>query len=375
MGYEPCSEISPECQPDRGWSFVEGLAKLRCPCCGERQKEQNEQQLQHGDVFVRLEGEQTFEAFFQIGELIGHGTFGKVYCCRFRASDLCVKVVATTGRHAARAAKLPNDEKLQLLRRIASVQHPNIVRYQQFLQSNDSLYVVMSRCLGPDLAEHLEAVGHLKLQDLKGLSRMMLSAIAAVHQCGLMHRDIKPENFRFRDPSATTLQLLDFGAAKITDDTLKAHTVVGTLLYAAPEVFEGTYGRSCDLWSCGVVIFLLVSGHLPFQTSDVTMLRSMHRDPVLNGECLFRGEHWRQAPLGARSLVRGLLSVNPGQRLKAHEANDHAWFQSFDEAMQTYDCLPAGSPLSRCEGSRLKLADLKRSNFEWNLADSDTSED
>ncbi|CAE7587569.1 CIPK23 [Symbiodinium sp. CCMP2456] len=204
MGYERCAEFSSECQPDRGWSFVEGLAKLRCPCCGERQKDQNEQQ--HGDVFVRLEGEQTFEAFFQIGELIGHGTFGKVYCCRpFRADDLCVKVVATTGRHAARASKLPNEEKLQLLRRIASVQHPNIVRYHQFLQSNDSLYVVMSRCLGPDLAEHLEGVGHLKLQDVKSLSRMMLSAVAAVHQRGRALARAR-ENFRFRDQFATTLQ-------------------------------------------------------------------------------------------------------------------------------------------------------------------------
>ncbi|CAE7232343.1 RPS6KA5 [Symbiodinium natans] len=324
MGYEPCAEFSAEGkqQPDqdRGLSwirFVQGVARVTSPaiCCGERQKEVPKHEP--ADVLVSLEGEQTFEALFQIGELIGHGTFGKVYGCSYRSSgthDLCVKIVATSGRHAARASRLPKDEKLQLLRLIASLRHPNIVRYFRFLQSSEMLYVVMSRCLGPDLAEHVEAVGHLKMKDVKSFSRMMLSAVASVHQHGLMHRDVKPENFRFTDPAATTLQLLDFGAAKIGDDVPKVHTVVGTLLYAAPEVFEGAYARSCDLWSCGAVIFFLVSGHLPFQTSDVTMLRSMHRDPVLNGECLFRGEYWRQAPLGARSLVRGLLSVEARHR-------------------------------------------------------------
>ncbi|CAE7705253.1 CPK10 [Symbiodinium pilosum] len=378
MGYELHAEFSNDgetqhCQ-DGGvsWTrFVQGFARLAHPaiCCGARQEKQDKLT----DVVLSLEGEQNFKDLFRVGELIGHGTFGKVYSCSRLSGEeaLCVKIVATSGRHAARASKLPAGERYDLLRQIASLRHPNIVKYHQFLQSGDFLYVVMSRCLGPDLADHLEATGHLKMQDVKELSRMMLSAVAAVHQHGLMHRDVKPENFRFKDLTTTTLQLLDFGAAKIADDVPKAHTVVGTLLYAAPEVFDGAYGRSCDLWSCGAVIFYLVSGHLPFQTSDVTMLRSMHRDPVLNGECLFRGEHWRQAPMGARSLVRGLLSVDVNRRLTADEACDHDWFLSFDEAIQAND--DPLSPMNRCEGSRVKLADLKRTYFDWNLADSDNS--
>ncbi|CAJ1370642.1 unnamed protein product [Effrenium voratum] len=337
---------------------VSSLPCLPAICCGERKQEQSQ--------LLELEGA-SFEALFTLGELIGHGTFGKVYGCQaYGGTDLCVKIVGVSGRHAARAAKLPNDEKLELLRLLRTLHHPNIVRYHQFFQSADAMYIVMSRCLGPDLMDHMEAVGELKMQAVKDISRMMLLAIDAVHRHGLMHRDIKPENFRFKDSDAAVLQLLDFGGAKVAGDVPKAHTVTGTLLYVAPEVFDGVYTKSCDVWSCGIVVFLLVSGHLPFQTSDVTILRSMHRDPVLTGECLFRGERWRQAPATARGLVRGLLS-EAATRLTAAAASEHPWLESGDaEAEESDESCVASSG----SGSH----ELKRTYFAWNLAESDASE-
>jgi len=334
-----------------------------------------------------LEAE-TFEERFDLREKIGEGSFGKVFACSPRSSvqeydsALCVKVVATKGRHAAREAKLPCDEKQELLRLLDSLRHPHIVRYHLFLETDETLYIIMSRCLGPDLVDHMEANGNaLLISSVRDLARQMLHAIAAVHDHGLMHRDAKPENFRFKDPSATTLQLLDFGAAKPSDERPKAHTVTGTLLYAAPEVFSGDYCRSCDLWSCGVILFLLVSGQLPFQTSDVKILRSMHRDPVLTGDCLFRGERWHMAPDNAKSLVRGLLMVDAPSRFSAASACAHKWFSSSDsdELEEVHARLAAESggvsTLRRCGSSRIALADLNRSYFVWNLAECDDDDD
>lgn len=319
------------------WLF-QGVLQVHC-CCGERAKALEEPQSDGGE---------NFEASFTLGKLIGHGSFGKVYACQSSSNEnLCVKIVATSGHHGAHVAKLPKEEKLELLR-----------------------YIVMSRCQGPDLMEHMEASGDLSMQAVKEISRMMLLAIGAVHSKGLMHRDIKPENFRFKDSAATTLQLLDFGGAKVADETPKAHSITGTLLYAAPEVFKGFYNRSCDLWSCGIVIFLLVSGHLPFQTSDVTMLRSMHQDPVLMGECLFRGVRWLQAPNAARSLVRGLLCVKPSLRLTAAAACEHHWMQCCDkdsaETSSTED-QEKDSVVSPFESGSHDLKRTPRS-FAWNLA-------
>mmetsp|Transcript_10982 Transcript_10982/g.12716 ORF Transcript_10982/g.12716 Transcript_10982/m.12716 type:complete len:221 (-) Transcript_10982:151-813(-) len=199
-----------------------------------------------------------------------------------------------------------------------------------------------------------------------------------------LRRSLKSSNCSFsgslaaragcRPPTPTILQLLDFGGAKVADETPKAHSVTGTLLYAAPEVFKSFYSRSCDLWSCGIVIFLLVSGHLPFQTSDVTMLRSMHQDPVLMGECLFRGVRWLQAPRAARSLVRGLLCIEPSCRLTAVAACEHQWMcaDKDSETSSTEEEKDVVSPFE--SGSH----DLKRTprNFAWNLAaESDASDD
>jgi len=341
-------------------------------------------------LLLDLEGSlETFEDHFRLGDKIGEGTFGKVYACSPIGEDVsegetcCVKVVATEGRHAAREAKLPDAEKLQLLWLFDALQHPNIIRYRRFIQSADNLYIVMSRCMGPDLVDHIEAAGGaLPLAAVQDLGRQILSAIAVVHSHGIMHRDIKPENFRFKDPSATVVQLLDFGAAKPSDTMPKAHTVTGTLCYAAPEVFDGVYCKSCDLWSAGVVLFVLVSGQLPFQSSDVTMLRSMHRDPVLTGDCLFRGERWHKATRDAKSLVRGLLTVEPCARLTAAGAQEQRWLCNHEDDGNEGDGLQHGghaerpgdvdesvSSLRRVGSSKIALADLKRSYFVWDLND------
>lgn len=345
-------------------------------------------------------GEEFFQERYQLGEKIGEGAFGKVYVCT-RAhhpgrqtnleqdEPLCVKVVGTKGRHAARVANLPISDKHELLAAFDALEHPHIVRYHQFLQTSSALYIVMSRCEGPDLVDHLQVSGDLlPMREVQLLAAQITSAVACVHGLGMMHRDIKAENFRFRDPAATELQLVDFGAAKLADSTAKAHTVTGTLLYAAPEVFDGIYAQSCDLWSVGVVLFLLISGQLPFETSDMTMLRSMHHDPVLTGDCLFRGVRWKKASAEVRSLVRGLLTVNPLMRLTAPAAASHPWVStiatnrsqddqgdsSLPRAISRDSAMSASqtslSSVAGCMSSKTGLANLKRTYFVWDMADS-----
>jgi len=161
---------------------------------------------------------------------------------------------------------------------------------------------------------------------------------------------------------------LDFGFATPTTSAARLRTVVGTLIYAAPEVFDGFYCPKCDLWSVGVVLYQFFCGSPPFETSDVTILRSLHRDPVLTGDSLFRGSHWRDAPRMAQSLIRGLLTVDPALRLSAHEASSHQWFTS--------EANHEEARMSRCNSLRrnssfVAISALKRqrSYFMWDLAD------
>jgi ribosomal protein S6 kinase alpha-5 len=197
-----------------------------------------------------------------------------------------------------------------------------------------------------------------------------LSAIEALHAAKLMHRDVKLDNFRFADEMSRNLKLLDFGFCKVSSGKPETHTVTGTLLYAAPEVFEGKYCQSCDLWSIGVVLFHLLSGQLPFQTSDVMILRSMHRDPVLMGASLFRGMCWKKVPSEGRMLVRSLLTVDPTKRLSAFAAKQHPWLVHQDAPQERTGSFLSLGNFSQSVENLLSVVELKRSsNTTWNLVE------
>lgn len=328
------------------------------------------------------DGRETFEQLYSIDEKIGQGSFGQVFNCSDRSrwmprrGDLCVKVVPLTGRHSSRILKLDEDEQRELLGLFLAFRHHGLVRFHQFVKTNTDMYSVMDRYTGPELADHVEASGgSLSAEVVRSLAEQILSAVSALHAVGIMHRDIKLDNFRFKDKHAKDLMLLDLGFAKVAGAEPAQHTVTGTLLYAAPEILhEGIYAHSCDLWSVGVVLFYLISGVLPFETSDVTILRSMHRDPVLNGASLFRGLKWRDQPTNARSLIRGLLNVDPANRLTATDALDHGWFVGDDVGGSTKpgtsSSLRSLSSFSRSWNELRSIAGLRRcGNNQSILAD------
>lgn len=303
-------------------------------------------------------GSKEFEEMYRFGEKIGEGSFGKVFACReisfFPPPDLrCVKVVLlNTSPHCI--TKLKQEERRALFSLLLNLRHPGLVRFHTFAITDDTLYTVMERCCGPTLPDHpgLVSDGLLRPEVVQCLAGQILRAIGALHHIKLMHRDVKLDNFRFADEASTQLKLLDFGFCKATSGKPAQHTVTGTFLYAAPEVFDGAYCHMCDLWSIGVVLFHLLSGQLPFNTSDALILRSMHRDPVLMGNSLFRGACWKAVPPEGRALVRSLLEVDPAVRYSAAEAVTHPWLTNRKSLGQT--CL------SKCSFENLlSAANLK----------------
>jgi serine/threonine protein kinase len=283
------------------------------------------------------------------------------------------------GRHQNRVSALSEDEKLELLSSLIQLRHPGLVRFHRFVMSEDTLYSVMERCCGLTLPDRISllkdagslASGALPVAEVRSLAQQILSALAALHTAKLMHRDLKLDNFRFADESSRRLKILDFGFVKATNGEPAQHTVTGTLLYAAPEVFDGFYCHSCDVWSAGTVLFHLLSGQLPFETSDVVILRSMHRDPILMGDCLFRGKSWDQVPSVARGLVRQLLTVDPEKRPSAGEAVKHPWLSGAEANHGSSGSLPAllSRSMQSFENLQRSLVGLKRCDVKWNLAE------
>lgn len=295
---------------------------------------------------------------------------------------LCVKVVPLREtRHTHRIAKFSDDEKRRWFRSQLRLRHPGLVRFHRFFVTESTLYLVMDRCCGLPLQEYLsqagarvgasgQPVGALQAAEVCGLAQQILSALAALHAAKLMHRDVKLDNFRFTDESSTVLQLLDFGFVKETSGKPANHTVTGTLLYAAPEVFEGRYCQSCDVWSAGIVLFQLLSGQLPFQTSDVVILRSMHRDPILLGDCLFRGRCWDQVPAAGQRFIRSLLTVDVAKRPSAAAAAENSWLQKKTEgSASNLQSLVQKASQSFENLQRSIIEPMKRSKVTWNMAE------
>jgi len=146
----------------------------------------------------------------------------------------------------------------------------------------------------------------------------VLLAINYIHCHGIVHRDVKLENFLYDAKGSNHLKLIDFGFSKVWDINTKMQACVGTLAYVAPEVLEKSYTSQCDLWSIGVLTYILLSGGMPFEGTKDEQIKA-----IQNGSVTFDPEYWSNVSEQAQHFVRGLLQVDPARRLSAQQALQH----------------------------------------------------
>lgn len=149
---------------------------------------------------------------------------------------------------------------------LSTIDHPNIIKLYDVYEDNKYIHLVFEYCSGGDLFDEIASRGHYSENEAAGLIWKMLLSINHLHSVGICHRDIKPENFLFDSKLSTKeLKLIDFGlSSKFGEKNQHFKSVVGTPYYIAPEVIRGNYTKSCDIWSVGVILYLLLSGTLPF---------------------------------------------------------------------------------------------------------------
>jgi len=148
----------------------------------------------------------------------------------------------------------------------------------------------------------------------------ILSALSHCHKAGIIHRDIKPENLLFETSDENSvLKIIDFGTSrKITED-IKCTELIGTPYYVAPEVLEGAYDEKCDLWSCGVILYIMLSGYPPFNGLNTGKIFKKIKHALYT----FSSEEWQGISEDAKDLISKLLQKDPNQRLSAEEALMH----------------------------------------------------
>jgi serine/threonine protein kinase/Ca2+-binding EF-hand superfamily protein len=279
-------------------------------CRSEEERETWVTALQHAAHVVPIEED------YVLGKELGRGRFSVVCECVHKVTDkhCAVKIIDK--------ATIEPEEKSLLRTEIAVlklVNHPNIIRLEGLYESKAHIYIVMEMLKGGELFERI--VGRPRFTELEAakLLRPLLDALAYLHDLGIVHRDLKPENILCGE-ELEDLKIADFGLSKMTLPKEKMDAACGTLSYVAPEVLtmQG-YGKEADLWSVGVILFLLLCGKLPFDGDDHNeIIRS-----TIQADLKVNPSIWNRLTEDAKNMITSLLNKDPKERITAREALKH----------------------------------------------------
>ncbi|MCD9645866.1 Mitogen-activated protein kinase cpk1 [Datura stramonium] len=280
--------------------------------------------------------------FFSIGKKLGQGQFGTTFLCTEKA---------TGKRYACKSIakrKLLTDDDVEDVRREVQImhhlaEHPHVISIKGAYEDAVAVHVVMEYCAGGELFDRIIQRGHYTERKAAELTRTIVGVVEACHSLGVMHRDLKPENFLFVDQKEESLlKTIDFGLSIFFKPGDKFTDVVGSPYYVAPEVLRKRYGPEADVWSAGVIIYILLSGVPPFWAENEQGIF----EQVLHGDLDFTSDPWPSISEGAKDLMRRMLVRDPRKRLTAHEVLCHPWVQ--------VDGVAPDKPLDSAVLSRMK---------------------
>ncbi|MCL7023555.1 hypothetical protein MKW94_002488 [Papaver nudicaule] len=264
---------------------------------------------------------------YEIGKLLGHGTFAKVYHARNVKTNESVAIKILDKEKIVKGGLMVHIKReISILRR---VRHPNIVQLFEVMATKKKIYFVMEYVRGGELFKKV-AKGRLKEEIARKYFQQLISAVSFCHHRGVFHRDLKPENLLLDENG--DLKVSDFGLSTVSDQMKDGlfHTFCGTPAYVAPEVLarKGYDAAKVDIWSCGVILFVLMAGYLPFHDQNIL---SMYKK-IYKGE--FRCPRWFSPEL-VRLLTR-LLDTNPASRFTIPEVMENKWFKKGFKLVKFY---------------------------------------
>ncbi|GLT93377.1 hypothetical protein SLE2022_111730 [Rubroshorea leprosula] len=283
-----------------------------------------------------------FKEFYTLGKKLGQGQFGTTFLCMEKATgkEYACKSIAKR--------KLLTEEDVEDVRREIQIMHhlaghPNVISIKGAYEDGVAVHVVMELCSGGELFDRIIQRGHYTERKAAELTRTIVGVVEACHSLGVMHRDLKPENFLFvNQQEDSLLKTIDFGLSVFFKPGEKFTDVVGSPYYVAPEVLRKRYGREADVWSAGVILYILLSGVPPFWAESEQGIF----EQVLHGELDFDSDPWPSISEGAKDLVRKMLVRDPRRRLTAYEVLCHPWVQ--------IDGVAPDKPLDSAVISRMK---------------------
>jgi calcium-dependent protein kinase len=274
--------------------------------------------FQPGNFIV--ENENSFQSVYRMGKLLGTGTFGEVRICFHRDNNTkrAVKIIRkdllTSPHHRS---CLENEIKVLKL-----LDHPNIIRVHEFFEESKRLFIVMEYCKGGELFGEIVKAGKFSETKAAEIMRQIFMSLRYMQHRGVVHRDLKPENILLEEKhDVMGIKLIDFGAALVISE---AHTKIrgnaGTLYYMSPEILSGSYSALCDMWSAGVILYILLTGRPPFDGKDNQEIEAA----IKRGTFDLETHPWPLVSQPAKELICRLLCAETS-RIGPNAALESVW--------------------------------------------------
>lgn len=279
---------------------------------------------------------------YQIGRKLGQGQYGITYLCTHKSSGTHFACKSIPKRKLV--CKEDYDDvlrEIQIMHHLS--EHPHVVQIKATYEDSVFVHLVMELCAGGELFDRIIQRGHYSERQAAHLIKIIVGVVEACHSLGVMHRDLKPENFLFESTDEDAkLKATDFGLSVFYKPGEVFFEVVGSPYYVAPEVLRKQYGHEVDVWSAGVILYILLSGVPPFWAENDTGIFK----EILKGKLDFKSDPWPSISESAKDLIKKMLEMDPKKRISAHEVLCHPWIVD--------DRVAPDKPLDSAVLSRLK---------------------
>ncbi|XP_061373700.1 calcium-dependent protein kinase 8-like isoform X2 [Gastrolobium bilobum] len=268
------------------------------------------------------------EVRYELGRELGRGEFGITYLCTDKETgeELACKSISKKKLRTAIDIEDVRRE-VEIMRHLPK--HPNIVTLKDTYEDDNAVHLVMELCEGGELFDRIVARGHYTERAAAAVTKTIVEVVQMCHKHGVMHRDLKPENFLFANKKETAaLKAIDFGLSVFFKPGQRFDEIVGSPYYMAPEVLKRNYGPEVDIWSAGVILYILLCGVPPFWAETEQGVAQA----IIRSVVDFKRDPWPKVSDNAKDLVKKMLDPDPKRRLTAQEVLDHPWLQNAKKA-------------------------------------------
>eukprot|EP00921_Rhytidocystis_pertsovi_P007481 GHVQ01012439.1.p1 GENE.GHVQ01012439.1~~GHVQ01012439.1.p1 ORF type:complete len:461 (-),score=60.74 GHVQ01012439.1:2155-3537(-) len=285
-------------------------------------------------------------------KVLGKGAFGEVILCKDKVTgqESAVKVISKKQVKQ----KTDTESLLKEVLLLKELDHPNIMKLYEFFEDPGYYYLVGEVYTGGELFDAIVDQKRFSEVDAGRIVKQVLSGITYMHKNNIVHRDLKPENLLLENKEkGANIRLIDFGLSAHFEATTKMKDKIGTAYYIAPEVLHGKYDEKCDVWSTGVILYILLSGCPPFNgANEYDILKKVEK-----GKYTFDLPQFKKVSEQAKDLIRKMLTYVPSMRISAREALEDEWIKMIEgDSKVDLPCLEASITNMRQFQGNQKLA-------------------